>query len=417
MGISKKLVWLSIGAVTGVLLLAALITGHVLFFGISRPAGPPEGVKVASPWGSIDLDELLEYDDSELEINIVKSIRQEDPNEFDPDHDGVRTYNLLALSGGGSNGAFGAGFINGWSESGTRPDFKVVTGVSTGALQATAAFLGPKYDYVLREIYTLYATEDIYTSRRMLPILRSDSVYDTDPLKRVIDHYVTREMLDAVAVKHKTGRRLFIGTTNMDTLEFVIWNMGEIAASDRPDALEHYRKILLASASIPIIFPPVYFEVQAGGKTYHEMHSDGGTYAQVFFRGFLVDFKDALDEAGISLSDVEVALYIINNGKPFSSEYRENVMPRTYSIAAVTVSSLFKITLTSSLYRMYVLTKRYGADFNLADVPEDFEVTLPPLEFDTEDMQKLFDLGYQMAEGGYEWEKIPPAIDEDEIFK
>jgi len=417
MSILKTLLGLLFGAVGGISLVAAAIIVLSVYFGSSRPAAPPKGIKVTDPWGSIDLEEILIDSESELEKNIAKSFIAENPEEFDPDQDGVRRYNLLALSGGGSNGAFGAGVLNGWTASGKRPDFKVVTGVSTGALQATAAFLGPKYDYILREIYTLYETEDIYTSRPLLSVLQSDSVYDTAPLKQIIDRYVTAEMLDAVAAKHKSGRRLFIGTTNMDTLEFIIWNMGEIAASGREDALEHYRNILLASASIPILFPPVYFEVQAYGKKYHEMHSDGGTYAQVFFRGFLVDFKDALDNAGISLSDIEVFLYVINNGKHFTSEVRKNVTPRTYSIAGVTVTNLFKITLTSSLYRIYVLAKRYGADFNLADIPEDFEVTLPPLEFRTEDMRKLFDLGYQMAEHSYQWEKIPPAIDDDEIFQ
>jgi hypothetical protein len=263
----------------------------------------------------------------------------------------------------------------------------------------------------------LYDTEDLYTIRWFLPFLRSDAVYDTFGLKRVIDHYVTRELLDAVAAKHRSGRRLFIGTTNMDTLDFVIWNMGEIASSKRPDAVEHYRNVLLASASIPILFPPVYFEVEANGKKYYEMHSDGGTYAQVFFRGFLLDFKDALDDAGISTSDIDIALYVINNGKYVSSEVRNNVVPRSYSIAAVTVSNLFRVTLTSSLYRMYVLAKRYGADFNIAAIPEESELTLPPLEFDTVEMQKLYDFAYGIAKAGYEWEKMPPDIDEDEIFQ
>jgi hypothetical protein len=203
----------------------------------------------------------------------------------------------------------------------------------------------------------------------------------------------------------------------MDTLEFVIWNMGRIAASGRPNALEHYRKILLASASIPILFPPVYFEVQADGKKYYEMHCDGGTHAQVFFRGFLLDFIDALETAEISIPETEVVLYVINNGKNGTSKYRKNIAPRTYSIAAATISNLFRVTLTSSLYRMYVLARRYDAGFNLADIPEDFQSEMSPLEFNIENMQKLFDLGYQMAENGYEWEQIPPAIDDDEVFK
>jgi hypothetical protein len=398
-------------------LLATVIVCLSVFWGTSRPAAPPEDVEVTRPWGSIDLDELIKDGELELEINITESFIDEDSDDFDPDHDGTRTYNLLALSGGGSHGAFGAGFINGWTASGTRPDFKIVTGVSTGALQATPAFLGPKYDYILREMYTLYETEDIYTSRPMLPILQPDSIYDTDKLKQAIDHYITQEILDAVAAKHNSGRRLFIGTTNMDTMEFVIWDMGEIARSNRPEALEHYRKILLASASIPILFPPVYFEVEADGKKYYEMHSDGGVLAQAFYHEFMLEFVDALEDAGISIPDTELALYVINNGKNSTTKDRKKVPPKTYSIAAVTVSNLFKVTLRSSLYLMYMLAKRYDADFNLADIPEDFEMVTTPLEFNTKEMQKLFDLGYKMVEQGYEWEKIPPSIDGDETLE
>ena len=206
-----------------------------------------------------------------------------------------------------------------------------------------------------------------------------------------------------------------MGTTNVDMREFEIWDMGRIAASVRPDALELFRKVMLASCSIPVVFGPVYFEVEHEGKKYYEMHCDGGAYAQVFFRGFLLDFEDAMADAGLTGSDVEIGLYIINNGKSLMSTERNNVTPRATHIAAVTINSLFKITMTSSLYRMYVLAKRYGIDYNIAAIPEESDLVMNPLDFDGECMGRLFDLGYQLGEEGYEWLKVPPALDDDEV--
>ncbi len=249
----------------------------------SRPPVPPPGAIVTSPYGAIDIDELHFGLNSAFERSLELSFQAEPPGEFDVDGDGIREYSLLALSGGGSKGAFGAGLLCGWSESGSRPDFKVVSGVSTGALQATFAFLGPDYDDVLREVYTFFDTRDIYRKRWKLAGLISDSINDTWPLGKLIDRCVTKDVLAEVAKRHAAGHRLFVGTTNLDTSEFIIWDMGKIASSGRSDALDLYRRVLLASCSIPVLFPPVYFEVESAGETYYEMHVDGGTYAQLFF--------------------------------------------------------------------------------------------------------------------------------------
>jgi predicted acylesterase/phospholipase RssA len=365
----------------------------------------------------MDLDNLQGDPQSGLEESITASIRSESAEEFDPDHDGIRTYALLVLSGGGSSGAFGAGFLTGWSETGTRPDFKVVTGISVGSLQATFALLGPEYDDELTAIFTLYATEEIYQKRSLFRKLFGDAVYDTSPLKELIDRYIDEDTLTAVAAKHARGYRLYVGTTNMDTLEFIIWDMGRIASSRRPGALELYRNILLASSSIPVLFPPVYLGVEAEGKTYYEMHVDGGANSQVFFRGFMLDFEDALLDAKVPQSSVNTQLYILRNGKPYSKYARHNVNPRSISIASATIRNQFKLSTTTSLYRIYVLANKYGIDFNLATIPPDFEIQLDTTVFDLEKMQQLYDLGYGLARDGYEWMKAPPRLDPDEIFE
>ena len=123
-----------------------------------------------------------------------------------------------------------------------------------------------------------------------------------------------------------------------------------------------------------------------------------------------------MEDAGLLKENVDIDLYIINNGKSLMSEARQNVAPRAFSIAYVTINNLFKITMTSSLYRIYVLTARYGIDFNLAAIPEDSDLAMAPLEFEPEAMKQLFDLGYGLAEQGYDWMTVPPTIDDDEIF-
>ena len=192
--------------------------------------------------------------------------------------------NYLALSGGSDNGAFGAGLLSGWADNGTRPSFKLVTGISTGALIAPFAFLGPAYDQQLRTIYTGIGPGDVYERRSVLTAVFSDALADTDPLYRLISRYANQDMFAAIAREYAKGRLLLIGTTNLDVQRPVLWNIGAIAASGKPGALDLFRKILLASASIPGVFPPVLIGVESGGQHYQEMHVDGGASAQVFVR-------------------------------------------------------------------------------------------------------------------------------------
>ncbi|HKX13301.1 MAG TPA: patatin-like phospholipase family protein, partial [bacterium] len=190
--------------------------------------------------------------------------------------------NFLAVSGGGDNGAFGAGLLNGWTAAGTRPEFKAVTGISTGALIAPFAFLGPKYDHVLTTVYTTISKDDIFKKRGLIRGFFSDAMADSAPMGQLIERYVDRGLLDAIAAEYAKGRLLLVGTTDLDALEPVIWNMTALAASKHPRALDLFRRIMLASASIPGAFPPVMLDVEVDGVRHQEMHVDGGTIAQVF---------------------------------------------------------------------------------------------------------------------------------------
>jgi hypothetical protein len=151
--------------------------------------------------------------------------------------------NFLAISGGGDNGAFGTGLLNGWAATGTRPEFKIVTGVSTGALIAPLSFLGPDYDDAMATMYTTLTRDKVYRLRGITAALFDDAMADTSPLAQVIASYTDQKMFDAIAREYQKGRLLLIGTTDLDAQRPVIWNVGAIAASGRPGSLELFRKI------------------------------------------------------------------------------------------------------------------------------------------------------------------------------
>ncbi|WP_225323071.1 patatin-like phospholipase family protein [Synechococcus sp. RSCCF101] len=310
-------------------------------------------------------------------------------------------------------GAFGAGVLAGWSEAGDRPDFKIVTGISTGSLQATFAFLGPEHDADLAALYTRTSTEDIYTERDLLSALLRESMWDTAPLQRLLERHITSELLDAVAARHARGHRLFVGTANMDTDAFTIWDMGAIASSGRPDRLERYRQVLLASASIPVLFPPVYFPVQIDGRTYHEMHVDGGIQAQLFLRGFMLDIIDGIERERRDAPS-EWSVYLIRNGWINEAIVRDVVEPSSIAIASATIDQLVELSNDASLFRAYMLAERRDLDFHLAAIPDGAFPGFDALRFDTGAMQELYDFAYNAARTGYDWEARPPSLDRRE---
>ncbi len=222
---------------------------------------------------------------------LVKRMRTATAEEMRADQPGIvgKQHHYLAISGGGQDGAFGAGILTGWTEAGTRPEFTMVTGISTGALSAPFAFLGPDYDKALTEIYTTLSSKDLIEQRAWTVIATGDAAVDTAKLRAIIDHYVDDTMLFRLAEEHRNGRRLFIGTTNLDARRPVIWNITAIAASGAPDAQELIIDVLLASASIPGAFPPVFIQVEQDGMKYDEIHVDGGAVQQAFVYPSTVD--------------------------------------------------------------------------------------------------------------------------------
>jgi len=313
--------------------------------------------------------------------------------------------NYLAISGGADDGAFGAGVLVGWSEHGTRPTFKGVTGVSAGALVAPFAFAGPEYDSALSKIFTTIDQRDVFASRPIFAAVTSDAMADTAPLSNLIARYMDERLAADIAREYARGRLLFIATTNLDAGQSVIWNIGAIAQSGRPEALNLIRRILLASASIPAFFPPVMFDVSYNGTTYQELHVDGGAIAQAF----LYPPSIAVGRlGGIGPARLRTA-YIIRNGKlRVDAEQTER---RTLSIATRAVSTLTASSGVGDLYRIYTATKRDGVQFELAFIGDDF--TEPhSREFDHTYMNRLFDYARAKARSGYPWLKAPPGLAE-----
>jgi hypothetical protein len=383
-------------------LVAVAITGCA---GLSRqPAVPADlttkavvpGLEDVRYFADADIDELSKdaVDAFYREVAYLKSIGRKGP---------LPPAIYLALSGGGDNGAFGAGLLNGWTAHGDRPEFKVVTGVSTGALIAPFAFLGPAYDETIKRFYTTSSPKDILKKRSIFAAFNNDSMENNAPLHKTLAEAVTQEVLDAVAREYEEkGRLLLIATADLDAERSVLWNMGKIAASKDPKALELFRTVMIASTSIPGVFPPVMLDVEADGKPYQEMHVDGGTMAQVFVYPPVLDIKKLSERHHV---ERERTAYIIRNG--FLVPKWKDVERQTLKIASRAVGSLVDTQGVGDLYEIYVETQRDGVGYNLAYIPDNFDAPHPE-EFDTDYMRALFDTGYDLAVNGYPWKKQPP---------
>jgi len=314
------------------------------------------------------------------------------------------TEHMLALSGGGDNGAFGAGILYGWTQRGDRPDFALVTGVSTGALIAPFAFVGRDYDEQLKAVYTSVDQSDIAIQRQALAVLTSDSLADTAPLARLIAQYVTAEMIEKIGNEYRRGRLLLIGTTDLDLGQPVVWNIGAIAASGHPAAGDAIRKILLASASIPAFFPPVPIEVEVGGQRRQELHVDGGATTQAFLYPANVPLRDLPRDVGARRR----VAWIIRNGRTLERpvQVERGLVP----LAQRSISTMIAANSMGDIYRMYLINRRDSVDFNLAHVTSRFTLQNDK-PFDRTYMNALFEHGRSEILRNAPWAKKPPGFE------
>lgn len=306
---------------------------------------------------------------------------------------------VLALSGGGMYGAYTAGFLAGWTKTGTRPQFDVVTGVSTGSLIATVAFLGPEYDDAAREFYTAIKASDIYTLRAWVLIPGAGSVASSDPLRKLIGSVVDEKLVAHIAAEHRKGRRLYVGTTNLETRKLTTWDMGAIASRGGAEAVEQFRKVLLASCSVPGMLPAVPLKFVRNGKEIQELHTDGGAAAQLFLPpGTLANKPDGTASG--------TDLYIIVAGKLFADQ--SPVRPRVLSVVGAAAASVLYSHCRAEVATLYYQSRLTGGNFFLTALPDSDNGQPLGLSFDPKEMARLYEVGYFHGIGGPAWTTAPP---------
>ncbi len=317
-------------------------------------------------------------------------------------------FTLLVISGGADYGAFSAGLLNGWTKTGTRPTFTTITGISTGALIAPFAFAGPKYDAELKKVYTTTETKDVLSDKSLLWTLATggSSLKSTKPLQDLIARYVDEEMINDIAKGFHQGRRLYVGTSNLYARKLIVWDMTRIAASSNPQKIELFRKILLASASIPVVMPPVYFDVIAKGKYYTEMHVDGGTSFAVFPSRIFSDTQAAKKHLNLK-EKPNVKIYVIRNNQ--NQFHYKIVKPGLFTIGKRAIESVTAAQGAADVVFIYLYALLTGVDFNLANIPNSFDSSSEEL-FDIQRMTHLYNIGYSKAIKGYPWQKVPPGV-------
>ena len=311
----------------------------------------------------------------------------------------VKQPTVLALSGGGADGAFGAGLLTGWSARGTRPQFTFVTGASAGALIAPFAFLGAAHDETLRSVFASGEMANLLQSEGLGGLFGA-GLFKTAPLRELIARHVDVGLLAAIAQEYRAGRRLYVVTTNLDAQRTAIWDMGKIAASDEPGALDLFRNVLTASASIPGVFSPVLIDVEAQGRHFAEMHVDGGVTTNVLI------LPEAVLVSGTPVfpPDARPKVYIVMNGK-LSPDF-DVVTASTLPIVTRSFETSVRANTRNTLLASYQFAKGRNWEFNLTSVDPDYPKP-NSIGFDQAYMQQLFDHGHQRGRSGIIWQSTP----------
>ena len=369
----------------GLIGLAVLICSLALGACTSLPRTPYTAAE-ASASRVLDIDGLRRYADEPITRFSFENSTA------------TRTY--LALSGGGADGAYGVGVLNGWSAARTRPSFSVVSGVSTGGLIAPFAFLGPQYDDTLKEVYTSGIAESLLNDPSIVRVLFGSGLFGNTRLRELVARYVGPEIMAQVAREHAKGRRLLVVTTDLDTQRTAIWDMGRIAAVGTPEALKLFRDVMAASASIPLVFPPIMIDAEGGGRKFQEMHVDGGVTAPV------LTLPEALLFQGSRLpGSAKMDIYILVNKK--IERNFELVSNGTIDVASRSLSAITQSQTRSIIFSTYDFAKRNRLGFHLSYIARDYPA--PPSEgFDTGYMRALYQYGYEKGASGQAWTSALP---------
>ncbi len=334
----------------------------------------------------------------------------------------AKKFEFLLLSGGAVYGAYSAGVLAGWSQHGDRPTFDVVTGISTGALIAPLAFLGPEYDQIIRSRYTGVRNQDLFTIRRQVRSLFTESIADVSPFREKLDETINSGVIRAVAAEHAKGRRCYVGSTNLDTKRLIVWDLGAIASRNTPEADTLFREAIVASCSVPGFFPSVRFNVLIDNAAYEELHVDGGITQSMFFRAPFIEPSKRETFGPQSLAGSN--LYMLVAGKVYPDP--EGVRPRTLAVVAASISAILYATARQDLYRLYLLSILTGMNYYYAAIPSEFTTTGSSTNFDPAEMQRMYDEGFRRgaegvittpavqgrkAEYGSAWKVVPPGLE------
>jgi predicted acylesterase/phospholipase RssA len=354
---------------------------------LPRRDAPPTLFSTATPVNFSDDVRYLSVDRVSVEAKSTPALQRLRISSRD------RTLRALVLSGGGAGGAFGAGALVGLSRRQERPQYDVVTGVSTGALIAPFAFLGPDWDSKLTEAFTSGRGEQM--SVHGLLALPFGASRRSAVLKSLVDHYVTLELIRAVAKEASGGRLLWVATTDLDKEETVIWDLGAIAMRGGEPARELFRDVVVASASIPGVFKPVLIHVQQGGRLYDEMHVDGNASASLFIAPAAAYFA-LLDQRSLDGAQV----YVLINGQiidaPETTPFKLGpIVARTFAVALKHMSraQIVAVDQFAEKYRMSVQSTYLPFDY-----PQ-----YSSADFRASTMRPLFEYGVRCAESGRLW--------------
>ncbi|MCS3503115.1 putative patatin/cPLA2 family phospholipase [Bradyrhizobium japonicum] len=335
-----------------------------------------------------------------LDIDGLRRYADEPVTKFSFDKDtSTATKSYLALSGGGADGAYGVGVLSGWTAARTRPTFSVVSGVSTGGLIAPFAFVGSQYDDTLREVYTSGIAESLLNDPSIMRVLFGSGLFGNTRLRELVARYVGPEIMAQVARENARGRKLLVVTTDLDTQRTAIWDMGKIAAVGTPEALKLFRDVMAASASIPLVFPPIMIDAEGQGRRFQEMHVDGGVTAPV------LTLPEALLSQDRLPGNARMNIYILVNKK--IERNFELVSNSTIDVASRSLSSITQSQTRSIIFSTYDFAKRNNLGFHLSYIARDYPA--PPSEgFDTAYMRALYQYGYEKAASGQAWtSKLP----------
>ncbi len=377
----------------------------------SRPPAPPAEHARVLAWGAIDLNPQAKGKNT-LKNSLGTAIAQrayehKNTNKKIP-------YNILVLSGGGSRGAFGAGLISGWDARGDMPKFDIITGISTGSIMAPFIFLGGDELEKMNHFYRDKTTEEVFGDA-WDRFFNGGYFMNAKPLRKLFIETFNERFLEKVAQEHHNGRRFYVGTTNIDTGQLTVWDMGMIAASKRADKVRYFSDIIYASAAMPVYFPPQYMEVDIGDKKYYQMHIDGGIYSQLFMVGILRNWKEELSLGNDINTNFETTLYTIANRKYRQRDIYKPVKQKVFDIIEAYVLTEMDLLFDRSAYRLYKSCEAKGIDFKMASIPQKMQdIIKSPLIFQPEKMIQLYDLAYKQGLEGILWKESVSLDEYDE---